>query len=202
MQYKVISFDLQGTISDAAFSDEFWLELLPQLHSEHHNLPIETSKQILKTEFKNFGRYHLNYYSFDYWLKTLNVNLDWNDLLKRVKRSPVHFPEIRELIIKLKDRYPLLLFSATSRQFIDHELGDLREAFTWIFSALDDLKCAGKPPEAFLYIASVIKVAPQEILHIGDDTLMDIENANAAGWHSFHLTLNNRKELCDLLNGS
>lgn len=201
MRYEVISFDLQGTISDSSFSDAFWLELLPQLYSEYHQLSVEDSKKALKEQFRSFGIYDMRYYSFDYWLKALNVTAEWNDLLKRVNKTPVLFPEMRSLIIKLSKEHPLLLFSATTKQFIQHELGDLVPYFKWIISAVDDLQCAGKPPQAFNSIATSLKISPEKILHIGDDATMDVKNAKEAGWNSFHFDKTKPfNELCQLLD--
>lgn len=197
--YEIVSFDLQGTISDAAFSDEFWLEILPRLYAEKYCVSLDESKQILKTHFKEVGRYDIRYYSYDYWLKKFEIDLSWDELLTHFNKNALVFPEMQTLILKLHKRCPLLLFSATTRQFIDHELGELKSAFRWVISALDDLKCAGKPKEAFVDIAKSLNVQPNKILHIGDDTLMDVENARLAGWNSFHLTRTNFKQLCDTL---
>ena len=35
---KYISLDLQGTLSDSKFSDNFWLEIIPQKYSEKFNI--------------------------------------------------------------------------------------------------------------------------------------------------------------------
>lgn len=200
MAYEVISFDLQGTISNAAFSDEFWIDLLPQLYGEKYKLSIEESKMKLKETFKSIGRYDFRYYSFDYWLEAFNLNLDWNALLLKIKNKACYIPEMQEIVLKTSEKYPLLLFSATTKQFIHHELGDLTPRFKWIFSALDDLKCAGKPPQAFQRISTMINIAPNKILHIGDDPLMDYQNSKAAGWNSIHFTKESVPQICKLLD--
>ena len=185
MQYSIISFDLQGTLSDSAFSDRFWLELLPQLYSEKFQITLEESKSELKALFQEIGCYDERYYSFDYWLKYLDCDLEWEELIQRVGISPRMIPEMRDFVLKLK--CPLLLFSATTHQFIYYELGELKSAFTWIISAIDDLKVPGKTPAAYRQIAAMLGVSPNEILHIGDDLLMDVENARLAGWNALHL---------------
>lgn len=185
MRYSIISFDLQGTLSESAFSDTFWLDLLPQLYSEKYRISVDESKRELKALFRQVGRYDKRYYSFDYWLKFLDVDLKWEELIQRVEIRPQLISEMRDLVLKLQS--PLLLFSATTHTFINHELGELKSAFSWVISAIDDLKFAGKPPAAYRQIASMLGVFPNEILHIGDDLLMDVENARSAGWDAFHM---------------
>jgi len=184
MPYKVISFDLQGTISDSAFSDAFWLELLPKLYAEKYHLTDDEAKKQLKEIFKSVGRYDRRYYAFEDWLKTLEVTIPWSELVKLVHHEPKLNSEMENLVLRLSETYPLLLFSATTRQFIDWELGKLAHAFTWIISAIDDLNCAGKPDEAYHRIAKRIGVQPHEIIHIGDDILMDVQHAKSAGWQA------------------
>lgn len=196
MTYEVISFDLQGTLSDPAFSDEVWKVLLPQMYAEQNGLSTIEASETLCYQFQRMGRYDRRYYSFDDWLKPSD---QIPKHFKRARASPSLFPEMKSLILKLKSNYPLLLFSATSRSFIQYELGELSHAFTWVISALDDLNCAGKPPSAYVQLAKMLSISPHRILHIGDDPLMDVENAQAAGWNAFHFNRAHFEQLCALL---
>jgi len=45
---------------------------------------------------------------------------------------------------------------------------------------VDYFKLGGKTKEVFLSVVNELKVAPHEILHIGDNIEMDIENAKKA----------------------
>ncbi len=200
MHYKIISFDLQGTISDSSFSDAFWLDLLPELYSQKHCVPLSDAKERLKSESKTFGRYDRRYYDFEHWLKELDAPLSWEERLKRITFTKNFYQGMEELIENASKKFPLLLFSATSHDFINYELGHLKQRFRWIFSALDDLQCAGKPPRAFSEIAKRIGVDPSNILHIGDDVVMDIKNSQEAGWNAYHFNAGRVLELCRLLN--
>ena len=37
---KYLSLDLQGTLSDSKFSDNYWLEILPKKYSEYFKISI------------------------------------------------------------------------------------------------------------------------------------------------------------------
>ena len=59
---KILSLDMQGTLTDSAFSDYFWIELLPQKFSEKFNCSIESAKQIISDKFSKMGKYNIKYY--------------------------------------------------------------------------------------------------------------------------------------------
>ena len=58
---KVLSLDLQGTLSDSSFSDYFWIELLPQKYAEKFNVSLTSAKEILKDKFEQYGKYDILY---------------------------------------------------------------------------------------------------------------------------------------------
>ena len=62
MKYKVISFDMQGTLTDSSFSDEFWMETLPSLYSKSKNVSLKEAKKILKEKFKDYGVYDYRWF--------------------------------------------------------------------------------------------------------------------------------------------
>jgi len=186
MKFDIISFDLQGTLSDAAFSDEFWLETLPKLNAKYKRISLKKSKELLKNEFKKYGKYDSRYYSVKYWMKELEQNLSFEDLQKKMRNKPVFFDDTLGLIKTLQKKAKLIIISSTTRDFIDVELGEHKTYFDEVYSSLDDFNIAGKPKEIYLKIANIMKTNPARILHIGDNYEMDIENANEAGFKTFY----------------
>lgn len=185
MKYQVISFDLQGTLSDSAFSDEFWLETLPRLYAKSKRVTVKKAKKELKAMFQKWGKYDYRYYSLEYWLKELGLVINFNEIIALMNSKPCFFRETIPLLKKLKQKVKLILVSTTTKEFIDAELGARKKHFTHIFSSLDDFNIAGKPTEIYVKIAEQLKVAGSKILHIGDCQEMDIENAQKAGWQTF-----------------
>jgi HAD superfamily hydrolase (TIGR01549 family) len=185
MKYKVISFDLQGTLSDHAFSDEFWLELLPRLYSESKNVSIEEAKEALKTKFKEYGRYDYRYYSVQYWIKELDPKLTFDDIRKRMRSKPLLFADTVKIIEELYGKVILIIISSTTNEFIESELGDKRKYFDHVYSSLDSFGIAGKPKELYLKIAEILGVKPFEMIHIGNSEESDIKNAQEAGLDTF-----------------
>lgn len=174
---KYISLDLQGTLSDSKFSDNFWLEIIPRKYSEKKNISINEAKEILKQKFKEYGVYNILYYDDKYWAKTLNF-----DTKEELDKSNIR-PNINK---KLYDFFnyinlPKIIISTTTNLFIDYELGERTKDFEKVYSCVDYFRYGGKTKEIYQKIAKDLNVRPQEILHIGDNLLMDVKNAQKAG---------------------
>jgi HAD superfamily hydrolase (TIGR01549 family) len=197
---KIISFDLQGTLSDARFSDEFWRETLPQLYAKIKGMTETEAVTVLKDKFSAWGKYDYRYYSLKFWLKTLN-NTPFKEVQKKMKNKPLFFADSLDMINGIRRRKKVIILSSTTREFMDIELAEHKALFSHVYSSLDDFHIAGKPPELYLKVASVLDVKPEEILHIGDSFDMDIGNANAAGLKTFYFDRKiPRKQMLSELN--
>lgn len=174
---KYISLDLQGTLSDSKISDYFWIEFIPQKYSEKNKISIQSAKEILKQKFKEYGVYNILYYDDKYWSEYLKF-----DTKKELDKF-----EIRPSINKKMYSYlqnlnlPKIIVSTTTELFINYELEEKVKEFEKIYSCVDYFKIGGKTKEVYENIAKELNVKPSEILHIGDNYCMDIENAKKAG---------------------
>ena len=173
---KLISFDLQGTISNSNFSDTFWLKILPEKYSKHYNIGIQEAKDNLKNFFKEVGKYDFKYYDEKYWENLLNFNTKYE--LEKIDKPKL---DLKILDFISKSKIPCVIFSTTTHTFIDFELGEYQALFKTCISTLEDFHIAGKPAIAFKKLATMFKIDPQEILHIGDNLEMDIKNPQTAG---------------------
>lgn len=185
MPYSAISFDLQGTLSDSAFSDEFWLDLLPILYSERLNISIQDSKKALKEQFGTIGKYDRRYYCPLYWIDLLCPRVPLSQVFSRLSSKPLLYPQSVELIRELSQTTTLIILSTTTTDFIKVELREAEVYFQNVYSCLDSFQIAGKTPQVFQQVAAILKSAPSNLLHIGDCKEMDIANAQAAGWHTY-----------------
>lgn len=174
---KYISLDLQGTLSNSKFSDNFWLEIIPKKYSEKFRVSIDEAKQILKQKFKEYGVYNILYYDDKYWSKYLNFNTE-----EELEKSKIK-PEINEELYKYINQIslPKIIVSTTTDLFINYELEEKVNNFEKIYSCVDYFKIGGKTKEVFNKISKELNVRSEEILHIGDNYLMDVENAKKAG---------------------
>ncbi len=186
MKFDLVSFDLQGTLSDSAYSDEFWLSLLPELYAEHHCIEISDARERLKSEFSSMGKYDRRYYCPKYWIEALCPGVAKGDVYSRLRTRPHLYADTLEVVRELVESgVPLIVTTTTTYDFIERELGEKRQYFQRVFSTLDDLSIAGKTPEVFEKIADHFSASPDRLLHVGDCPEMDIANAKAAGWETY-----------------
>jgi len=170
---KLISFDLQGTISDAAYSNRFWLEHL----AEH------------KDFFKRIGVYDDRYYDDGYW----------TDSLKAIMKP--YSPKLNEEFLAFIETItlPKIILSTTTTAFIELELGEKQKIFNKCLSTISDFKIAGKTPEVYEKTAKMFGVKPSEMLHIGDNMEMDIANALRAGCKAIHYQGNTKQTIGEIV---
>lgn len=173
---KCISFDLQGTISDSEFSNNFWLEQLPNIYAIRNNMSLQQAKQMLQQEFKRIGKYDMKYYDDKYWNDLLEF--DTKEILNKMKKRPKLNKEFMNFIKLLS--LPKIIISTTTKVFIDYELGENKNNFVKRYSCVDHFKMGGKKKEVYQEIANQLHINTKEILHIGDDYQMDIKNAKEA----------------------
>jgi len=174
---KYLSFDLQGTLSASEFSDNFWRELLPEAYASRYDIDITEAKAQLGAEFKKIGTYDIRYYDDAYWAEELGFTTV--DLIEDALPQPILDIDLMRFLKSLD--IPKIIISTTTNAFIDYELGQNKTVFTRTFSCVDDFETGGKTREIFQKIAHELGVEPREILHIGDNDEMDIENARLAG---------------------
>ena len=174
---KILSLDMQGTLTSSEFSDYFWLELLPKKYSEKFNCSIESAKQIISDKFSKMGKYNTRYYDDMYWAKWLGFEtineLNTMDIIPKVNNEMYDFINT----IKL----PKIIISTTTELFIRYELKEKITDFYKTYSCIDYFKVGGKTKDVFLKVCKELQISPKEMLHIGDSKIMDYENAKKAG---------------------
>lgn len=184
--FDVVSFDLQGTLTDTSFGEAFWLEFLPREASRYWGVGLAEARAILRKEFSRIGQYDARYYDAEYWLTRLGITSPLTEIWRRERMVPSFRPAMESLVRRLGASHVVILVSSTTRSFIHAELGGREPLFTRIFSTLDDLRMPGKPPAVFAEVARRLGTAAPRCLHVGDDALMDVANARAAGWTAVH----------------
>lgn len=175
---------MQGTITNSSFSDEFWLELLPQEYSKKYNISLESAKKQMKKMFNSYGKYDYRYYSVKYWENELNFN--FKELIENKKVQLV----VESELINLARKYPSIVITTTTSEFIDLELSNKEKIFKRIYSSIDTFGIAGKTKEVYERAGQDQNINPNEILHVGDNYEMDYENAIAAGYRSYYFDKN------------
>lgn len=173
---RCLSFDLQGVLSSADFSDYFWLEQLPRLYAKKHNVTLRNAKATLRSQFAAIGKYDIRYYDDTFWSQLLGFSTA--DVLPAMPLQPTLNTALLRFIEA--QSIPVVILSTTTNAFTNYELGCKMQLFQEVFSCVDTFHAGGKTPAIFREVARLLGVHANEILHIGDNPEMDIRNARAA----------------------
>jgi len=73
-QIDDILLDLDGTLLDLNFDLHFWLEYIPKVYSEKHNINHQQAQDILMSML-NAEKGKLNWYCIDFWQEKLELDI-------------------------------------------------------------------------------------------------------------------------------
>jgi len=102
--YKVVSFDLDGTLTDSSFVDSVWLEGIPRLYSIKKGVSFDDAGKAVKREYDKVGKEKLRWYDLHYWIKKFDLNVSWQDLLCCFEQRIRIYPEVLKVLEELTQR--------------------------------------------------------------------------------------------------
>jgi putative hydrolase of the HAD superfamily len=187
---KLVSFDLDGTITDTSFVDSVWLEGIPRLYASKWNLPLEDAKTVVKREYDKVGRERLEWYDPGYWIRKFELDVSPKKLLNSFENRIQAFPEVPEVLEEIKDTgLRRIIVSNARREFIDLEINKTNIApyFERVFSATSDFRQIKKSVDIFKKVCNTCGIMPQEMVHVGDDRLFDFQIPRRLGIKAFYL---------------
>ena len=187
---KVVSFDLDGTITDISFADSVWLEGIPRLFALKNGLPFEDAKNRVTSEYGKIGRERLEWYDLSYWIKRLGLEVSPEEVLNSFQHRIRIFPEVPEVLQQLRDQ-GLRVIGVTNarREFVDLELEKtkIRHYFERVFSSTSDFGLIKKSVSLYRKVCRICDVSPDEVIHVGDDQRFDYEVPCKLGITAFYL---------------
>ncbi len=180
---KVVSFDLDGTIFKKGLDDIFWNRLVPELIAREKNMSIDDAVAYVLKEYDSIGPNDIRWYIPEYWFDrfglthTLLDNLldtmegyytdgiyDDVDLLADIRHKviittcnpPAMARRKLSIIIKRTNANIHRLFSSISYNTVKN---------SWFYSR----------------ICRELNVEAENVLHIGDDPIQDLEIPRSIG---------------------
>lgn len=187
---RVVSFDLDGTITDTSFADSVWLEGIPRVYALKKHISFEDAKREVKSEYDKVGKGKLEWYNPDYWIKKFGLNISPNEVLKSYKHKIRIFPEVPRVLENLKSKgFRLIVISNAQREFVDLELEETHIAhyFDRVFSSTSDFRLVKDAASLYSGVCRICDIAPQEMAHVGDDRYFDFEVPKRLGILAFYL---------------
>jgi putative hydrolase of the HAD superfamily len=182
---KIISFDVEGTLTTTDFSYAIWFEALQEAYADKYSISIEKAKSTVMSQFQKVENQGLESNDINYWFRKFDLSSP-EVVMKKYKNRVQYYPEVKEVLISLDRKYRLTIASGTPRNALGYLLNDIAYYFTDTFSSITDYGQL-KTPEFYDEMCRTLKVRPDEVAHIGDNWEHDCLAAREIGIHTFYL---------------
>jgi len=189
---EVVSFDMNGTLTQNHFVEAIWGEAVPRLYSQARGLSLEESKVEVYAEYDKVGERRVEWYDIKYWFRSLGLGDDWRALLESLQHHVRPYSDASYVLQQLGRRHRLVVTSNASAEFIEFELGAarLREYFDSVFSCTSDFGEVKKTPDVYSRVCSTVGIEPEHMIHIGDHLDFDYLAPRELGIRAFYLDRN------------
>jgi len=190
----IISFDMDGTLVDAEFTDWVWGHGIPALYSKKTGLSFEEAKDFVVKEYLKVGEGTMEWYDIKYWFQVFQLEESWEVLMERYTDKIKIYPDVHPLLERLRERHRMVLTSNAGREFIGMEMEatGLGKYFDRIFSATSDFGEVKKTAAFYQRICQILEARPQEIVHVGDHYEFDYLVPRSLGIQAFYLDRSGR----------
>lgn len=185
---KVISFDMDGCLTDEEFDDTFYFIELPGIIAKKRNIPFSEAFEFATKSYDSM-RGKKEWTDPTYWIKRFEINESFKEIVKSLKKELKHYRDAIPVLESLKKDYRLIVISSATRHFLDLKLAEenILQYFEAAYSMSDDFNTMKKEPEIYREICKKLGITTDEIVHVGDSRTHDYENPTKAGIKAFLL---------------
>ena len=186
---RVISFDLDGTLVTTEYVDAVWLERIPSLYADAHNLSFEEAKNTVEEEYLKIGPEALEWYDIHYWLEKFGLDVPWHEVLEDCIEKVATYPEVPHVLETLGRRHTLIIISNAAWEFIQKEMEalDMEKYFSAIFSSVSDFGKTKKEKSVYEMVCERLGVEKSAMIHVGDNYLFDYIAPREARIEAYYL---------------
>jgi HAD superfamily hydrolase (TIGR01549 family) len=182
---RVVSFDVEGTLVTPDFSYAVWFEAIPRRYAEKNGITLEQARKAVEEEYRKVGDQRLEWYDVRYWFDKLGLGTPV-PMMQRCENQVRYYPEVKEVLVSLSEKYKLVVASGSTRDFLRHLLQDIQPYFSKIYSSITDYRQL-KTSEFYLKMCQAIRVEPEQVVHIGDNWQFDFMAPSEIGIQAFYL---------------
>ncbi|MEM1508561.1 MAG: HAD family hydrolase [Thermofilaceae archaeon] len=170
---RFVSLDLDGTLVTKEYVDYFWLELVPRLYAKRYGVSLNKAKREVLSKYNEVGSQDLRWYIPRYWFTHLGLSLELlPKALEEAGQLVKPYEDAMSFLNKAQGKVELVLCTSASREFIDlvfNRVPTLAESVSRVFSSVSDFLLPGKPVEFYKAVLRVLRAAPRDVIHVGDD---------------------------------
>lgn len=200
---QIISFDMDGTLTEMAFVNSVWLRGVPELYAQKNKISFEEALFQVKHEYNKVGRERLEWYDLSYWLNKFEINTTPEQILKSFADNIRAFEDVHKLLEKLIDRrYRLIVLTNARREFADLEMDKtgMKRYFENVFSSPSDFKLIKNGTTIYEKVCIACQVPPTNMIHVGDDPNFDFEVPKRIGIRAFLLDRDRKRVGKDIVH--
>jgi len=186
---KIISFDLDGTLTTQEFVDAVWRVGIPTQYAKQQAVSFEEAQEAIFRLYDTMGDNELNWYDLPFWIEYLKLDVSSEQLLSQSRNLIALFPDVLPALSFLQECYELIIISNANRMFLDLEVSvtGIGRFFKKIFSATSDFGRVKREEEIYQRVCGLMGVAPSDIIHVGDHRQFDFEAPLKIGIQAYFL---------------
>jgi HAD superfamily hydrolase (TIGR01509 family) len=174
-----VLLDLDGTLLDLAFDNDFWLDFIPSAFAASQAISVEQARDVLTPRFRACEG-TMNWYCIDYWSRELGLNVE---ALKRTQAERVAWlPGAEDFLRRLRASGKRLVLVTNSHPQV-LRIKDERTGVTRYLDAAISSHVFGFPKEDAQFWPALRRVEPfdpDRSLFV-DDSLAVLRAAREAG---------------------
>jgi len=200
---RLISFDLDCTLIDAAYTTSVWEIGIPRLYAEKHSIDLPEAASIVKAEYERLGDSSLEWYDISYWFRFFRLPGRWRDLMEEHRDKIRPFPEVKEVVENLAQDYDLIILSNAAREFVEIEIQEahIDRHFVRVFSTTSDFQEVKKTARPYRTILDSMGVLPSDAIHVGDHYEFDYLVPKGLGLEAYYLDRDGKRPKDDFVVG-
>jgi len=186
---RLISFDLDGTLTTPDFVDAVWRIGVPKHYAQKHGVRFAEAQELVAHLYDCMGDDELNWYDLPFWVKYLKLDVPAEQIIAECENLIALFPDVTATLSLLQQRHDLIIISNANRMFLDREVAvtGIEKYFKKIFSATSDFGRVKREEDIYRMVCERMNVSTAEIIHVGDHREFDFEAPQRIGIRAYYL---------------
>jgi len=86
------------------------------------SMEMEEARAFVYAEYDSVGDSRMEWYRIDYWFDRFGIEDDWKEIMALHADRIKPYPEVMDVLERLKGRFALVIISNAAREFISIEM--------------------------------------------------------------------------------
>jgi HAD superfamily hydrolase (TIGR01549 family) len=184
---KVISFDLDGCLTDNAFDELVWRTEIPKIYAKEHNLTFDQAFAEVTAEYKRLWGKVEGWRDVEFWFKHFGFKTTWQQTIDEVKHHIKKYGDVIPVLEELKNNFKIIIVSHADRKFLDlkMDISGISKYIDSSFSTISDFNEYKKNEYVFKQVCDKLGIGFNELTHIGDSQEYDYNVPKSLGIRSY-----------------